>query len=200
MRILIAEDDLTSRIILEEMLKLWGHAAVVTTDGAEAWDMLQRPDAPRMVILDWMMPQLDGLDVVRRVRARPSETPPYIILLTTRGDCEDIATGLKAGADDYLAKPFDAGELQARIEVGARMLALQERLGAQVIELRQALEQIKTLKGILPICSFCNCIRNDQGAWDKLEAYVSRHSEASFSHSICPDCMRKHYPEESEDS
>jgi diguanylate cyclase (GGDEF)-like protein len=135
MKILIADDDVTSRLVLEGVLKKHGHEVVVTMDGTEAWGAMQRPDAPRLAILDWVMPGLAGVDVCRRVRSRQSDQPPYIIILTSRGEKTDIVAGLEAGADDYLAKPFDPGELLARVGVGRRMIELQERL----IEARDAL-------------------------------------------------------------
>ncbi|MBU4260354.1 MAG: response regulator [Proteobacteria bacterium] len=194
MRILIAEDDLTSRIMLSAVLKKDGHEVVETANGSEALALLQKSDAPRLAILDWMMPGMDGLEVVRRIRAMPSLPPPYIIILTARGGKSSIIAGLDAGADDYLSKPFDSGELRARIEVGSRMVRMQEELSAQVRELREAIDHIKTLQGIIPICSFCKKIRDDQGYWAQVEAYVSRHSDARFSHGICPECLKKNYP------
>jgi two-component system cell cycle response regulator len=128
MRILIAEDDFTSRTVLSGVLKKGGHEVLVTVNGAEAWEALQKPDAPVLAILDWMMPEMDGPDVVRRVRALKTDRPPYIIMLTSRGDKVDIIAGLDAGANDYLAKPFDSGELRARIEVGRRLVEMQDAL------------------------------------------------------------------------
>jgi diguanylate cyclase (GGDEF)-like protein len=127
-KILIADDDVTSRLVLAGVLKKHGHEVVVTVDGAEAWEAMQRPDAPRLAILDWVMPGLAGVDVCRRARTIQSDQPPYIILLTSLGQKADIVTGLEAGADDYLAKPFDPGELLARVDVGRRMVELQARL------------------------------------------------------------------------
>jgi sigma-B regulation protein RsbU (phosphoserine phosphatase) len=195
MRILIAEDDLTSRAMLAAVLKRSGHEVVETTDGAQAWDALQQADAPSLAILDWMMPHMDGLEVVRRVRAQQGDRPPYIIMLTTKGEKADVATGLGAGADDYLSKPYDLGELRARVEAGRRMIDMRDRLAAQRDELREALEHIRTLQGILPICVHCKKIRDDQGFWSQVEAYVSSHSEATFSHGICPDCITTLHPE-----
>ena len=128
MRILIAEDDLTSRTVLTGMLRRNGFDVVVTANGAEALAVLEKPGAPRLAILDWMMPELDGIDVVRRVRALPLHPPPYLIMLTARGDKTDLVAGLEAGANDYLAKPFDPGELQARVAVGRRMVELDDEL------------------------------------------------------------------------
>jgi two-component system cell cycle response regulator len=128
MRILIADDDATSRLVLASVLKKFGHDVVATVDGTEAWETMQGADAPRLAILDWMMPGLAGVDVCRRVRNLASDEPPYLILLTSMSEKADIVAGLEAGADDYLAKPFDPGELQARVNVGRRVTELQERL------------------------------------------------------------------------
>ena len=195
MRILIAEDDTTSRIVLAGVLKKSGFDVVETGDGAAAWAALQQPDAPALAILDWMMPELAGPEVVRRVRALPTDQPPYLIILTSKGEKADIIAGLEAGANDYLAKPFDAGELRARVEVGRRMVELQAMLAAKVEELRQAFVQIKTLRGIVPICASCKKIRDDRGFWNQVEVYVRKHTEASFTHSCCPDCLIKLYPD-----
>ncbi|NQT70299.1 MAG: response regulator [Desulfobacteraceae bacterium] len=128
MRILIAEDDSTSRRILEAVLAKWGYDVVSVVDGAEAWEKLQSVDAPRLAILDWMMPEMDGIEVCRRLRQMETTTPTHVILLTARGDKKDIIEGLDAGADDYIAKPFDNDELRARINVGRRIVELQAAL------------------------------------------------------------------------
>jgi phosphoserine phosphatase RsbU/P len=195
MRILIAEDDPTSRKILTAFLTKQGHEIVVTVNGAEAWQAMLQPDAPLLAILDWMMPEMDGIEVVRRVRAAETVQAPYIIILTARGDKADIIAGLDAGANDYLTKPFDVGELRARVEVGRRMAEMQDALAGKIKELSDALKQIRTLRGILPICASCKNIRDDQGYWSQVEVYVRNHTEADFSHSICPACERKLYPE-----
>lgn len=127
-KVLIAEDDVTSRLLLQKVLSRWDYEVLATRNGAEAWEALQAPDAPRLVILDWMMPELDGLEVCRRLRQVETERPPYVILLTARGETEDVVRGLDAGADDYLGKPYDPEELRARVEVGRRFIELNERL------------------------------------------------------------------------
>jgi DNA-binding response OmpR family regulator len=194
-RILIAEDDLTSRTVLEGVLKKSGHDVTAVASGVEAWNIMQSPDAPSMAILDWMMPGMDGPEVARRVRGLQSKRHSYIIMLTTKGEKSDIVTALEAGADDYLTKPFDAGELRARVEVGRRTVELQDSLTAKAEELRSALDQIKTLRGIVPICATCKKVRDDQGYWKQVEIYVRDHTEASFSHGVCPECMDKYYPD-----
>lgn len=148
MRILIAEDDFTSRTVLAGVLKKEGHEVMATVNGSEAWEAMQQPDAPALAILDWMMPEMDGLEVVRRVRTLQTDQPPYMIILTSKGDKADIIAGLDAGANDYLAKPFDPGELRARVEVGRRMVEMQ----AALIESREALAYQAThdsLTGVL---------------------------------------------------
>jgi len=130
-KILIAEDDPVSRRLLEVTLSKWGYEVVTCADGQAAWDVLQAPDAPQLVILDWMMPLLDGLQVCRNVRnpaERPAEPYVYIILLTAKSQKTDMVTGLEAGADDYLTKPFDTQELRMRLRAGRRILDLLDEL------------------------------------------------------------------------
>jgi diguanylate cyclase (GGDEF)-like protein len=136
MRILIGDDSLTHRVMLEAIVRRWGYEAVLAEDGQQAWELLSAPEAPRLVLLDWEMPGLDGLEVCRRVRARQDQDPPYILLLTARQETADIVAGLDAGANDYISKPFENTELHARLRVGARMLDLQREL----ISAREALE------------------------------------------------------------
>jgi sigma-B regulation protein RsbU (phosphoserine phosphatase) len=189
MDILIAEDDPISRRTLEVTLQRWGHRVVVTTDGQVALDTLNRDDAPSLAILDWMMPNLDGVTICRRLRDNPAKRSLYIILLTARGDKKDIVAGLDSGADDYITKPFDRDELQARVDVGLRMVQLQQRLAERVGELETALKRVKQLQGLLPICCYCKCIRNDENYWQRVEEYIGEHSGAQFSHGICPKCF-----------
>jgi len=189
MDILIAEDDPISRRALEITVGKWGHRVVVTTDGLAAYELLSRPDAPRLAILDWMMPHLDGLTLCRRLREDAAKQSTYIILLTARGEKKDIVAGLESGADDYITKPFDRDELQARVNVGVRMAALQQSLAERVRELEDALMRVKQLQGLLPICCYCKCIRNDGNYWQRVEEYIGEHSDARFSHGICPNCF-----------
>src|SRR5258706_12785669 len=135
MKILIAEDDPVSRRILEATLLRWGYKVWVAIDGTQAWEILQGENAPRLAILDIMMPGLDGLDVCRRVRQLPTPTPPCIIMLTAMASKDEVVTCIHAGANDYLSKPFHRDELKARVAVGAQMLELQRNLAERVKEL-----------------------------------------------------------------
>lgn len=128
MKILIADDGLTSRIMLQTLINKWGHEAVTAADGNEAWTIVQKDNAPKLLILDWMMPGMNGLELCRKLRSNRSNEAFYIILLTSKNNPQDIAEGLEAGADDYISKPFDNYELHARINVGMRMLAYKEEI------------------------------------------------------------------------
>ena len=189
-KILIAEDDAISRRLLETILRKWGYDVLVAVDGGQAWAELQKEDAPRLAILDWMMPELAGVEICRRVREVPTSTPPYLILLTAKTERGDVVAGLDAGANDYLKKPFDRGELRARLQVGAQVLELQKNLAERISELEDALAQVKQLQGLLPICSYCKNIRDDQNFWQRIDSYLMEHADVMFSHGICPDCYR----------
>ena len=128
MRILIAEDDVTSRTILTAILRKWGYDPVIVDSGNGAWRIMQKVDSPCLAILDWDMPGMDGLEVCRRIRENRGPNPPYLIILTARGEKADIVKGLDAGANDYVSKPYDSDELRARIRVGQRMVELQTEL------------------------------------------------------------------------
>lgn len=131
MQILISEDDFTSRAVLAGILKKRGYDVLETTNGIEAWQVLQQKDAPQLVILDWMMPEMDGPSLLQQVRALQTDCPPYVIMLTAKSEKLDVISGLDAGANDYLSKPFDPDELLARVEVGQRMVEMQLRLHRQ---------------------------------------------------------------------
>ena len=191
MNILIAEDDPVSRRILEKTLAGWGYDVTVTVDGSKAWDALQGNDAPQLAILDGIMPGMNGLEVCRQVRKLARATPPYLILLTAMSAKDDIVRGLEAGANDYLTKPFDQNELRVRVGVGVQMLDLQNGLAERVKELEEALLQVKQLQGMLPICSYCKKIRDDDNYWQKVDTYISDHTHVQFSHGICPPCLEK---------
>jgi len=140
MKILIAEDDITSRRLLESALTKWGFDVTAVADGQSAWKAFQTENAPRITLMDWMLPELDGIEVCRRIREAETTASTYIILLTSRSKKQDIVHGLGAGANDYIVKPFDQDELHARVEVGRR-----------VIELQQSLIEKEKLKGIIEI-------------------------------------------------
>jgi phosphoserine phosphatase RsbU/P len=189
--VLVADDEPVSRLVVAAMLRKAGHEVVEAADGAQAWTLLQGPDAPQMAVLDWMMPGLDGTEVCRRVRERPTTTPPYLILLTSRAETHDIVEALKAGANDHVRKPANEAELLARVQVGVRILQLQAELSDRVTRLEAALHKVQQLQRLLPICAYCKRIRDDGNYWQQVESYIADHAGLQFSHSVCPDCYER---------
>jgi sigma-B regulation protein RsbU (phosphoserine phosphatase) len=188
MQVLIAEDDRVTSEILARTLQRWGYQTIVVGDGLQAWNRLRATTDPTLAILDWMMPEMDGPEVCRRVREELPLANMYLLLVTARESRVDVVAGLDAGADDYVIKPFDPEELRARVAVGIRVLGLQQKLSERVTELQAALGNVKQLQGMLPICSYCKRIRGDDQYWQQVEGYIADHSEAQFSHGICPAC------------
>jgi two-component system, cell cycle response regulator len=170
MRVLAAEDNPVFQSMLRSMLTKWGYTAMIARDGLEAWNVLQGKDAPRLAILDWMMPGMDGVEVCRRVRGADREPYVYILLLTARSDSQDVIDGMEAGADDYLTKPFNAPELRVRLRAGCRILDLQE----QLLHAREALR--------------------DQATHDCLTKLLSRAAIMDVLQNEIARAEREHYP------
>jgi phosphoserine phosphatase RsbU/P len=175
MKILIADDDSTSRIVLSATLKKLGHEVTVAENGAEALAVFGNFNVP-ILISDMVMPGMDGLELCRRVRALNRPRYTYIILLTSVGGKHGFLVGMKAGADDFINKPFEEDQLAARLGVAERILNLQS--------------QVNQLSGLLPICSHCKKVRDDQNYWQQVESYIGKRTDAKFTHSYCPDCMK----------
>lgn len=190
-RILIAEDHHVSRHLLERNLQNWGFEVVSAEDGEAAAEILDAPGAPSIAVLDWMMPKLDGVEVCRRVRSRENRPYIYLLLLTAKSQKEEIAAGLDAGADDYVIKPFDPDELRARLKVGQRVVELERTLDKRVQDLQTALDDVKRLKTLLPICMYCKSVRDDRDYWRQIDEYIHTETGTDFSHGICPCCMEK---------
>ena len=185
--ILVADDDAVARTQFELCLRNWGYDVILCEDGRAALARLEGPDAPRVAILDWVMPELEGPEVCRKA----SQTAPltYLILVTGKDRPQDIAEGLRAGANDYLSKPFHPEELRARLQAGVQQADLHAALVERAHELEVALSTIRQLEGLLPICSYCKRIRNDGDLWERVESYLARHSDVQFTHGVCPDCF-----------
>lgn len=189
MKILVADDSLTVRRRLETLLVAWGHEVVATKDGEETWRLLCGGAVPPIVILDWVMPEPDGVELCKRIRETPALRQTYVLMLTGMSNPEDIVAGLNAGANDFIIKPFNEPELQARVNVGVRMVELQAELSNRVLELEQAMAEITQLRGILPICAYCKSVRDDQNYWQTVEEYIGSHADVKFSHGVCPKCI-----------
>jgi len=188
MLVLVADDLDINRKLLRTLLAADGYDVVEAANGVDAFNFLQGATGPMVGLSGWEMPGMEGVEVCRRTRALLELPPLYLILLTVRDSKQDIVTGLQAGANDYITKPFDKTELLARVGIGRQMVQLQQTLTERVAELKDALLSVKQLGGLLPICSYCKKIRDDQNYWQQVESYVGQHSEAKFSHSICPQC------------
>lgn len=178
MKILAVEDDAVARTVLRQALLRLGHESVEAADGQAAWELLQENDTVRVVVSDWMMPRADGLDLCRRIRKRTNAEYIYFILLTSRdATAENQSSAADAGVDDFLTKPLDLPELWTRLRVAERIL--------------RYTTQVRQLEEMLPICSYCKKIRDDQNYWQQLEGYISERTGSDFSHSVCPDCYQR---------
>ena len=188
MIVLVADDLDVNRKLLRTLLVADGYDVLEASNGTDAFQILQGATGPIVGLIDWEMPEMEGIEVCRQARAMENAPPIYLILLTVRDSKQDIVAGLQCGANDYITKPFDKTELLARVSIGRQMVELQQALTERVAELREALVSVKQLGGLLPICSYCKKIRDDQNYWQQVESYVGKHSDAKFSHSICPQC------------
>jgi len=176
-KILTVEDDAVARAVLRQALRRLGHESVEAADGEAAWELLE-VEPVRVVVSDWMMPRSDGLDLCRRIRARSSKDYIYFILLTSRDATEENQrAAADAGVDDFLTKPLDLPELWTRLRVAERIL--------------HYTTQVRQLEELLPICSYCKKIRDDQNYWQQMEGYISERTGSDFSHSVCPDCYQR---------
>lgn len=173
MRILVVEDDFDVREMLQTLLRCDGHDVVAARNGEEGWSAFQKGSFS-VVISDWIMPDMDGLELSRRIRAAESSRYSYILLLTALQGKKNYLTAMNAGIDDFMLKPYDADELRARLIVAARIVGLQDH--------------VKRLEGVLPTCMYCKKIRDERSRWVNIEQYISQRTEALFSHSVCPPC------------
>lgn len=173
MRILVAEDDPVSSLILISKLKRLGHEVIAAQDGGKAWDAY-RLSAPDLVITDWMMPTVDGLELCRLIRAHERLSYTYVIMLTALGGKESYLEGMNAGADDFVTKPVDSEGLKARLRVAERVLNLQST--------------VDRLEGLLPICAYCKKVRDTDNVWHPVEDYLGSRTDTEFRQALCPNC------------
>ena len=191
-KILIAEDEFTTRMMVQVCLEKWGYRVESVTNGNDAWVALQKPDAPHIAILDWEMPELDGVEVCRRAKELESVTPPYIVLLTGRDSKTDIVKGFDAGADDYMTKPFNDNELRARVRVAERLVRTQSSLSESVAELKEALNQVEMLENGIEVCRECQKIFSPyDGEWHGFRDIMEKGEDPRFIARTCPDCGKK---------
>jgi DNA-binding response OmpR family regulator len=174
MKILIAEDDLISRKLLTKTLKQFGHEVIAFDNGVDAWAEFNA-NPVRAVVSDWLMPEIDGLDFCRKVRKRLQTEYTYFILLTANVQGKDTyMEAMNAGIDDFLAKPLDRDQIWMRLRVAERIL--------------KYATTIQDLESMLPICSYCKKVCDDNNYWQQVETYLSNRTNTNFSHSVCPSC------------
>ncbi len=190
-KVLVADDDPIARRFLESALTRSGYAVVAVTGGADAWRILSGPAAPPVAVLDWMMPEMTGVEVCEKVRSAQLLIAPYLIVLTSRGETDDVVRALRAGADDHITKPFQVDELRARVSVGVRIATLQQQLSDRVHALEEALAHVQQLQGLIPICAWCRQVRSDGNFWEQVDSYLAKRSGLTFTHAICPTCREK---------
>lgn len=192
-KILIIDDTPANIQILNEALQ---HEFKVffALSGGEALEKVHAL-MPDLILLDVMMPDMDGFEVCRQLKEDAELYEIPVIFITALGQAEDESRGLKLGAVDYITKPFNPGLVLLRVRNHLELKNRRDMLEQRTSELEKALAEIKQLQGIIPICASCKKIRDDQGYWNQLEVYITAHSDAEFSHGICPECCKSLYPE-----
>jgi CheY-like chemotaxis protein len=181
--ILIVDDQEVNVLLLERMLRGAGYVSVTSTMDPNEVCELHRKNRYGLILLDLLMPGMDGFKVMEGLKEIEGDSYLPVLVITAQPDQKLRA--LRAGAKDFVSKPFDLAEVLARVHNMLEVRLL-------YAELQKALEQVKLLSGLLPICMWCKKIRDDQGYWNAIEHYLGQHSEAEFSHGICPDCKRKY--------
>ena len=177
MKVMAVEDDAVARRILTQALGKLGHEVVEAEDGEAAWDLWQT-EKTRIIVSDWLMPKSDGLVLCQKLRALKGQDYVYFILLTgSEASIENKRMTAEAGVDDFLTKPLDFQELWMRMRVAERIV--------------RTTQQVRQLEELLPICSYCKKIRDDQNYWQQIEGYINERTGSEFSHSVCPDCYTR---------
>jgi CheY-like chemotaxis protein len=193
-RILIVDDVPENIQVVANLLAKEAFQLSAAMSGRQALDMMER-SLPDLVLLDVSMPEMDGYETCRSMKANPATAEIPVIFLTGRASQEDILHGFEAGGVDYVSKPFSHPELLARVHTHLHLRRLVELERKERQQLEESLAKIKQLSGLLPICARCKCIRDDQGYWNQLEKYLTSHAEVEFTHGICPNCAKVLYPE-----
>ena len=192
--ILIVEDNPKNVQVLGTILMDARYRVGVAHQGKIVFEQIPKV-SPDLILLDIMMPEMDGFEVCRQLKADPAARDIPIIFLTAKTETDDIVKGFELGAADFITKPFRAKELLARVQTHITLMRLQQSLKKKNQELQEALCSVKTLSGLLPICSYCSKIRNASGDWEQVEVFIRNRTDANFSHGICPECSKVHFDE-----
>lgn len=192
---ILAVDDNTDNLnLLKGILKEHYFNIRLATNGTHALTTVKK-EAPDIILLDILMPDMDGFEVCSRLKADAQTAGIPVLFISALNEMAEIVKAFSMGGIDYITKPFKAEEIIARINTHLSLHFIQQELEEKNIKLENALNEIKTLRGILPICASCKKIRNDDGYWEQIEKYIADHSEAEFSHGLCKECAIKLYPE-----
>lgn len=192
--IVVIDDEIDYTNMLKIRLASAGYKPAVFYDPLEGIMHIQK-EPTDLVLLDINMPGMNGFEMCKRLKESEQTKDIPVIFLTARIESEDVVAGFNAGGVDYVTKPVNAQVLLARVKTH---ISLKQALDEQKVlnrKLKDSLAEIKKLSGLVPMCAHCKKIRDDKGYWEKVEVYIEEHSEAQFSHGICPECMRKLYPE-----
>ncbi|MBU0971283.1 MAG: response regulator [Proteobacteria bacterium] len=192
--ILVIDDNKENLRILAEILGSEGYTVRPALSGQIALTAAIK-QIPDLILLDIIMPDMDGYQVCEALKADKYIKEIPVIFISALGEVTDTVKGFSAGGVDYIRKPFHREELLARVETHISLSRLKKDLKTRNEKLQLALDEIKTLRGIIPICAHCKKIRDDKGYWEQIETYLHEHSHAKFSHGICPDCIKTHYPD-----
>ncbi len=194
-KILVVDDDIDVLFATARVIRKAGYEVIEASTGNECLNKA-REYKPDLILLDVILPDIMGTEICRRIKADSFFKDVFILLLSGQKTAsDDQAEGLDLGADGYIARPISNRELLARVRAMVRILTAERKVDHLVTELQEALAKVKTLKGLLPICSYCKNIRDDKGYWNKIEKYIQEHSDAEFSHGICRECAAKYFPD-----
>lgn len=193
---ILVVDDMPGNLgVLFEALYAAGYNVLIQDNGESALELLNTFQ-PDLILLDILMPGMDGFEVLRRLKNNPLTQDIPVIIITALLAHDDEVKGLKLGAADYITKPFHVETVLARVQIHIANRNLQKMLIEQNEKLKQALDNIKTLSGLIPICARCKKIRDDQGYWNQIESFIQQHTDAIFSHGLCPECAEHLYGKE----
>ena len=191
MKILIAEDEYTTRLMVQVCLENWGYSIEGVEDGNTAWDIITQKNPPQIAVLDWEMPGISGIELCKKIKRLERSSPIHGILLTARDSENDISKGFEAGADDYITKPFNDDELRARIRVAERIVTIQSSLNSSLEELREALDLVQSFEEPVAVCSKCQKIGAFDGSWRTPEKLLEYPVDPRFIQLDCRDCSKK---------
>ncbi len=194
-KVLVVDDDPDVLFATSRIVKSAGYEVLEASTGAQCMETA-REIRPDLILLDVVLPDVDGTKVCREIKSDPALKATFVVLISgAKTSSLEQADGLDVGADGYIARPISNRELKARVDAMARIYIAEQERDRLIVELKEALSKVKLLSGLIPICANCKKIRDDQGYWNRIEKYIGEHSNAQFTHSICPECAKKLYPD-----